>query len=105
MSANQPDDAQVPKTWTTSNTIKFLLISWASGISASLLAMFAARSFDWWVLGGQTVAALIPALVRMGKSDFYAPAPVSAVVKVATLGTVDLNANTVRVGAGGGPKP
>ena len=61
------------RSWLSSNTIRYLLLTWLGALLLQLVPMMQAHAIDWWALGAQAVATLAGVLVRMAQPDINAP--------------------------------
>lgn len=61
------------RSWLSSNTIRYLLLTWLGALLLQLVPMLQAHAIDWWALGAQAVATLAGVLVRMAQPDINAP--------------------------------
>lgn len=61
------------RSWLSSNTIRYLLLTWLGALLLQLVPMMQAHTIDWWALGAQAVATLAGVLVRMAQPDINAP--------------------------------
>lgn len=61
------------RSWLSSNTIRYLLLTWLGALLLQLVPMLQAHTIDWWALGAQAVATLAGVLVRMAQPDINAP--------------------------------
>lgn len=61
------------RSWLSSNTIRYLILTWLGTLLLQLVPMLQAHAIDWWALGAQAVATLAAVIVRMAQSDIEAP--------------------------------
>jgi hypothetical protein len=61
------------RSWLSSNTIRYLLLTWLGTLLLQLVPMLQAHSIDWWDLGAQAIATAAAIIVRMAQPDINAP--------------------------------